>query len=83
MSLWCARNFWDCPHGPLLSRIRLAAICSKTGSGHLGSVISVPVPYRSQELPLISLRDVCPNSNEQDLFNLPSCKVIISELHMN
>lgn len=27
MSLWRATNFWDCPHGPLLPRIFLAAIC--------------------------------------------------------
>lgn len=41
------------------------------------------VPHRNQEPTLTSLRNICPNSNEQDLFCLSSCKGMIAELHMN
>lgn len=46
-------NFWDSTHNPLVSWLCLAAIYSKTSSGHLGSIILVPAPYRIQELPLV------------------------------
>jgi len=67
-------QFWDCTHGPFLSRICLADNCSKTGSRHLGSIISVSVPVRSQELPLLSLFAPVPMKGIFSIF--PAAKVL-------